>query len=459
MNLLKDKKHIFFTGIGGIGMSGIAEILLARGFRVSGSDKQPSEITSYLAGKGAQFYQGHAAGNLKEVDLLVYSSAVPVSNPERRQADTLGITQVRRAEMLADIMTNHFNIAIAGTHGKTTTTALCSQIFIEADLDPTVVIGGKLRNLKTNARLGKGKHFITEADEYDRSFLALSPNIAIITTIEADHLDCYRDLADIDDTFLTFAKKVPADGHIICCVDDPGVQRIILQLDRPVSTYGFSERADFQAINLSFHNNQSGFEIALAGKVLARISLQIPGRHNVLNATAAFAAATLAGISPGTIAGALGRFTGVNRRFELKGEVENILIFDDYAHHPTEVAATLNSAKAGWNRKVIVIFQPHLFSRTRDFYKEFARSLSIADEVILADIYPAREEPIPGVTSTLIIDEARQQGWNQFSYFREKEAIEDYLLAHLAPEDLLITMGAGDIWQLGESLVTKLQKQ
>jgi UDP-N-acetylmuramate--alanine ligase len=456
MNILKNKKHIYFTGIGGIGMSGIAEILLDDGFRVSGSDRQLSNVTSYLADKGVQIYEGHRAENLQDVDLLVYSSAVPESNPERQQAIRLGIEQIRRAEMLAQIMIGKNNIAIGGTHGKTTTTALTAKIVIDAGLDPTVVIGGKLKNLRTNARLGQGDVFITEADEYDRSLLALSPNIAVITTLEEDHLDCYEDLTDIKQTFLQFANKVPKTGITICCRDEPNIREIIPNIIGPVITYGIYPETDYQAINLKYDKSGSFFDIHNKARKIEDISLQLPGQHNILNALAAFIIGEILGISVDKIKTSLNEFSGVDRRFEIKGVINDVMIVDDYAHHPTEVAATIASARSGWKRNLIIVFQPHLYSRTRDFYMDFAAALAEADQVILADIYPAREKPIPDVDSSLIITAAEKLGSEHFRYIAEKEAIEAYLLKLIKSGDMIITMGAGDIWTVSENLLRNL---
>jgi UDP-N-acetylmuramate--alanine ligase len=456
MNVLENTNHIFFTGIGGIGMSGIAEILLDTGYQVSGSDRQLSEITDYLRKKGALIYEGHLAENLKDVDLLVYSSAISENNPERLAAEQLNIKQIRRAEMLAEIMKGKYSIAIAGTHGKTTTTALCAQVAIKAKLDPTVVIGGKLKNLQTNAHLGSGNIFITEADEFDRSFLALSPSVSILTTIEADHLDCYEDLTDIKRAFVTFANKIPADGYIICCTDDSGIRDIIDHLSGRIITYGLTKDAEYRAINLNFFETGCSFDIQHNGSDLGSIMIKIPGKHNILNAMAAFILGHHLNIPFETIKEALGKFKGVDRRFEIKGNINDIMVVDDYAHHPTEVAATIESAKLGWDKHTIVVFQPHLFSRTRDFYKEFSFALSKADEVIIAKIYPAREDPIPGITAEMIVNYAREQGYDYFQYIPDKESIEQYLINHLKPQDMIIVMGAGDIWTIADNLLLKL---
>jgi len=456
-DILKNANHIYFTGIGGIGMSGIAEILIERGYRVSGSDRQLSDITEYLQMRGARIFQGHKAENLEDIDLLVYSSAIDESNPERQEAKHRHIPEIRRAEMLALIMNNYFNIAIAGTHGKTTTTALCSHITIESGLDPTVVIGGRLKNLKTNARLGKGTIFITEADEYDRSFLSLSPDISVITTIEEDHLDIYTDMTDIRNTFLTFAGLGSPDGQIICCIDDPEVRHISTQFDKKVVTYGFSEDAMFHIKNSIFSENGSSFDILKNQKFQINVNLNIPGKHNILNALASYIVADLLGIDKETIKLAMSTFEGVDRRFEIKGSVNGITIVDDYAHHPTEVSATIESAQSGWDSRIIVVFQPHLFSRTRDFYKEFTFALSKADIVILSDIYPAREEPIPEVSSKMIVTEAQEQSYENFIYMPHPADIETYLFDHLKSGDMVITMGAGDIWMCGEKLLKRLK--
>jgi UDP-N-acetylmuramate--alanine ligase len=459
MNVLDNKKHIFFTGIGGIGMSGIAEILLEKDFQVSGSDRQLTNITAYLADKGATIYEGHHSENLQDVDLLVYSSAVPESNPERQQATLLGIEQIRRAEMLAEIMIGKNNIAICGTHGKTTTTAFCAKVVIDGGLDPTVVIGGRLKNLKTNARLGLGNIFITEADEYDRSFLALSPNIAVLTTLEEDHLDCYKDLNDIKQTFIKFANKVPNTGYTICCLDDPMIREIIPSLSGSVITYGTHPEANYRAMNLNYEESGTRFDIKRDKEKTVNISIRIPGEHNVLNSLAAFIVGDILKIPVEKIKTALDQFQGVDRRFEIKGEINNIMVIDDYAHHPTEVAATIAGARNGWKRNLIIVFQPHLFSRTRDFFEEFTTALSKADRVIIADIYPAREEPIPGVDSNLIISEANKQGYDNFQYIAQKNEIVTYLLDHIKSGDMIITMGAGDIWTVSENLLDNLRHQ
>ena len=458
MRVFKHIKHVFFTGIGGIGMSGLAEILLESGYQVSGSDRMLSELTDYLAQKGATIYEGHHADNITGADALVYSSAVSPDNPERLKAVAMGIPVVRRAEMLAEVMRLKYGIAVAGTHGKTTTTSMCSEILVKGDLDPTVVVGGRLHSFKTNARLGKGSFFVTEADEYDRSFLALSPVISVITSIEADHLDCYRDLEDIESTFIRFAEKVPFYGSIIACADDPGVRKILPGLKSRIITYGKSETADYSARSIIFSELTTHFELFFQDKKLTEIKLGVPGTHNILNALAAIIVGLEVEIPLERIKNALADFKGVERRFEVKGQVNNILVIDDYAHHPTEVQATLQAARNGFDRRLIAVFQPHLFSRTRDFYQEFARALDIADLVFLTDIYPAREEPIPGITGELILKAlGRIEGKDVF-YARNRSELAETITPELKKDDLLITMGAGDIWKTGREILTLLEK-
>jgi UDP-N-acetylmuramate--alanine ligase len=458
-DILKNVKHVFFTGIGGIGMSGLAEILIDRGYRVSGSDRQLSDITEYLQAKGATIYQGHNGENIDKVDLLVYSSAITDSNPERIQSKKLGIPEIRRAEMLASIMEGSFKIAIAGTHGKTTTTALCAHIAIESGIDPTVVIGGKLKNLKTNARLGNGKIFITEADEYDRSFLALSPDLSVITNIEEDHLDIYRDKADIRDTFKLFTELGAGNGKVVCCIDDPQVNHLATEIKKKTITYGYSINAMYQVNQTVFNAMGCKFDLNKNKRLHAQIELNIPGRHNVLNSVAAFIVSEQLGIKTDNIIQSLKSFSGVDRRFEIKDTINGITVVDDYAHHPTEVAATISSVKSGWDRRVIAVFQPHLFSRTRDFFNEFTSALSKADLVIVSDIYPAREDPIPGISAEMIVKEAKNKGFNHFQFIPDSENIVAYLLTNLCEGDMVITMGAGDIWRCGENLIKELRNK
>lgn len=457
MKVFRKAKHIFFTGIGGIGMSGIAEICLESGFKVSGSDRELSDITEYLKDRGAQIYSGHSKDNIRDVDVLVYSSAIPPDNPEREEALRRKIPLIRRAEMLAEIMRMKYGIAIAGTHGKTTTTSICAEIFIGSNVDPTVVVGGRLKSLKTNARIGGGDFFITEADEFDRSFLALSPTFAVITSVDTDHLDCYSDFTDIKESFVQFANKVPFYGAVICCLDDPVIREILPQINKSIITYGLNEGAHYKAENIKHVEAHSYFDVIREGQILGALDLPVPGKHNIKNALAAMAIALEIGISFKMAKKSIEKFQGVERRFEIKADVDDITIVDDYAHHPAEVKATLDSARQIEKKRTIVIFQPHLYSRTRDFYHEFARELSACDLLIIAEIYPAREKPLAGVSSELIVNEVQRLGYDKVHYIPDKSKITEYLIDEVRPGDLVIFMGAGDIYKIAQELGQRLK--
>ena len=375
-------KKIHFIGIGGIGMSGIAEILIDQGFRVSGSDRALSEVTERLQKLGAKIFEGHAAANVAaDVDAVVYSSAVPHDNPEFIEAVRRKIPVIRRAEMLAEVMRLKYGIGIAGTHGKTTTTSMVSLILMEGNLDPTVIVGGKLSGLGgTNARLGHGDFIVVEADEFDRSFLSITPTVAVLTTLETDHLDCYRDLEDIKGAFVQFASKVPFYGFIVLCLDEPALQDIMPQLNqKKIITYGFNPQADVQAVDIRHKDNTTSFIVLRNGKEFGTVVLQIPGKHNVQNALAAISVGLELGVPFSNVKEGIEKFSGVYRRWEKKGEVNGISLYDDYAHHPTECRATLAGVKAGWRRRVVCVFQPHLYSRTRDFYEEFGKAFLLSD--------------------------------------------------------------------------------
>ena len=453
-------KKIHFVGIGGIGMSGIAEILIDQGFRVSGSDRALSEVTEHLQSLGATIYEGHKAENLAaDVDTLVYSSAVASENPELAEAERRKIPKVRRAEMLAEVMRLKYGIGIAGTHGKTTTTSMVSLVLLEGGLDPTVIVGGKLSGLGgTNARLGKGDFIVVEADEFDRSFLSITPTIAVLTTLETDHLDCYRDLEDIKGAFIQFANKVPFYGFIVLCLDEPALQDIMPQISRKkLLTYGLTPQADIQAIEIHHKENTSTFTVARSFEDLGQITLQIPGKHNIQNALAAIAVGLQLGVPFSKVKAGIEKFTGVYRRWEKKGEFNGISVYDDYAHHPTECRATLSGVKSGWRRRVVCVFQPHLYSRTRDFYEEFGKAFLLADVLVLTDVYPAREEPIQGVTGELIANAAKQFGHKDVHYIQDKKQLPEYLKKNTRSGDIVITMGAGDIWKFGEEFLEQLK--
>jgi UDP-N-acetylmuramate--alanine ligase len=449
-------RKLHFVGIGGIGMSGIAEILNAEGFTVTGSDRAASENTERLQSLGVSVMIGHDARNLApDVDALVYSSAVGSDNPEVAEAHRRKIPVIRRAEMLAEVMRLKYGIGIAGTHGKTTTTSMVSLILMEGGIDPTVIVGGRLRGLAgSNARLGKGEFIVVEADEFDKSFLSITPTIAVLTTLETDHLDCYRDLDDIKSAFIQFAGKVPFYGFVVLCLDEPALQDIMPKIKKKIVTYGLNGQADLQAVDIVHRQNITKFTVVSNGKDLGEIELQIPGVHNVQNALAATAVGLELDVPFSKVKAGIEKFTGVFRRWEVKAELDGITVIDDYAHHPTEIKATLAGAKAGWRRRTVCVFQPHLYSRTRDFYDDFGRAFFNADVLVVTDVYPAREEPIQGVTGELIANAAKEFGHKQVHYVPEKKDVPAYLMTITRPGDMVITMGAGDIWKFGEEFIS-----
>ncbi|MBE0538908.1 MAG: UDP-N-acetylmuramate--L-alanine ligase [Ignavibacterium sp.] len=456
--MFKNIKKVHFVGIGGIGMSGIAEILVNQGFIVSGSDKSLSEVTDRLESIGIKIYEGHSPENLKDADVLVYSSAVQVDNPEVKAAIDRKIPIIKRAEMLAETMRMKYGIGIAGTHGKTTTTSMVGLTLTEGGIDPTIIVGGKLSGLGgTNARLGNGEFIVVEADEFDRTFLKLTPTIAAITTLESEHLDTYKDLDDIKTAFIEFANKVPFYGFVTLCLDEPALQDIMPHINKKIITYGFNAQADVRAVDVVHDGFTSTFKIKYLNRELGEITLKIPGNHNINNSLVAVVIAIELGIDFKVIKSALESFTGVYRRFEVKYNKE-ILVIDDYAHHPTEAAATLKGIRDGWDRRLIVVFQPHLFSRTKDFYQEFGRAFLNSDIFICTDIYPARELPIDGVTGELISTVTKKFGHKNVHYVADKKNVPDMLNELKKDGDIIVTMGAGDIWRYGEQFVELLKK-
>jgi len=447
------------VGIGGIGMSGIAEILLDQGFSVTGSDRSLSEVTDRLKQLGATIIEGHRAENVSDsVDVLVYSSAVTLDNLEILEAQRRKIPVIRRAEMLAEVMRLRYGIGIAGTHGKTTTTSMVSLVLMEGKLDPTVIVGGKLSGLGgTNARLGRGEFIVVEADEFDRSFLSITPTIAVLTTLETDHLDCYRDLEDIKGAFIQFAMRVPFYGFVVLCLDEPALLDILPTLKKKrVLTYGLNPQADIQATDIRHKDDTSSFMLVRHGSELGQLSIPVPGKHNVQNALAAIAVGLELGVPFESVKAGIEKFAGVYRRWEKKGTVGGITLYDDYAHHPTECRATLSGVKAGWRRRVVCVFQPHLYSRTRDFYEEFGKSFLLSDVLIVTDVYPAREEPIQGITGEIIINAAKKFGHKCTHYVPDKKDIPSFLKSIVKKGDIVITMGAGDIWKYGEEFLTQM---
>jgi len=473
-NQFTDLSRIHFVGIGGAGMSGIAEILInydQAELTVSGCDQAFSEVTERLQQLGVTVHQGHSPEHLEGVDLVVISSAVAENNAEVREARRRGITVVRRAEMLGELMRLKYGIAVAGTHGKTTTTSLVGTVLTESGLDPTVIVGGRLRLLGTGARLGKSQYLIAEADEFDRSFLRLTPVTAVITTIDRDHLDTYKDLAAIQDAFVDFAGRVPFFGRLIVCLDDPLVRQILPRLaDRRIITYGFSTGADLSAVDVEPGAWGTRFTVRSlrAGavgspgtpKILGEIHLPMPGRHNVLNALAAVAVASSLRIAFEDIARALAGFGGVHRRFEHLGTWHGAAVVDDYAHHSTEVAATLAAARQTFpDGRVVAVFQPHLFSRTIDQAEDFGKALLGADLAVVTDIYASRESPIPGVTGELVADAARRAGHPNVLYCPRWEDAAPLLASQAGPGDVVITLGAGDVNRLAKALVEPLVEE
>ncbi len=445
-------RHLHFVGIGGAGMCGLAELLHSEGFEVSGCDLLPSETTARLEGLGSPVACEHAPSHLDGVQVLVVSSAVPVGNPEVEAARHRGVPVIRRAEMLGEISRLKWGIAVAGTHGKTTTTSLTGFVLTSAGLDPTVVVGGRMHFLGAHARLGHSEYLVCEADEFDRSFLALFPVLAVITNVEAEHLDTYGSVEAMEEAFLSFANRVPFYGAAIACLDDPGVRRLLPRLSRRTVTYGFSPQADVHAKNTHLSSSGARCRVVQRGREVGELHLPLPGRHMLANALGAVTAALEIGVEFDAIAAAVATFSGVARRFERKAERDGVVLVDDYAHHPSEVAATLQAARQTFpDARLVVVFQPHLYSRTRTFAREFGEALLGADVVLVAPIYPAREEPVAGVTHRLVVDAAQASGHRHVlgaDSFPEALAALDELLR---PGDVLLTLGAGDIVRLGEA--------
>jgi UDP-N-acetylmuramate--alanine ligase len=455
-------RHIHMVGIGGIGMSGMAEILLLKNYKVTGSDAQKGETIPRLEELGAKVFIGHDAKNMEGADVVVYTSAVKAEeNIETKAALEQGIPVIKRAEMLAELMRMKYGIGIAGTHGKTTTTTLAGHVVQDGGFDPTIIVGGKVHSFsKTNAVVGKGDIFVVEADEFDRTFLRLSPSLAVITNIEADHLDIYDNLDDVKDAFIDFANKVPFYGAVVLCLDDSNVRSIIPDIDRRIISYGLTPQAQIRAVDIEADRFNTSFTILNENEELGTITLKAPGKHNVKNALAAVAIGRELNIDFEAIKAGLERFEGVFRRFQLKTDTDDIVVIDDYAHHPTEVQATLDAARSGWkDRRVIAVFQPHLYSRTQDLYKEFGLSFFDAEVCVITDVYPSREEPIEGVDGKLIADVAREYGHRQVHYVQDKKALPEKLNELAEAGDVVITMGAGDIYKFGQEFVDMLESR
>ncbi len=454
-------KKLHFVGIGGAGMSGMAEILADIGFTISGSDNSPTEVTEHLQNQGIAVHQGHAASNVSDVDLVVISAAVNDSNAEVAEARRLGIPVIKRAEMLGELMRLKYSIGIAGAHGKTTTTALVGAILKSAGVDPTVIVGGRVTDASIGAKVGSGEYLVAEADEYDRSFLVMFPTVAVATNLEEDHRDCYADLADLKNAFCEYLNRTPFYGQIILNADDANLMELVPRLKRPIVTFGMGDEADYTVTSQRRESDKTVFTLSHHGKALGELISPLAGEHNLQNALCAACVALELEIPFADIQRGLSEFGGVLRRFELIGSVKSdssdVLVYDDYAHHPTEVSKAIEAARE-FDRHVTVIFQPHLFTRTRDFASDFASALSAADEVILVDIYPAREKPIEGVTTELVQLAAQEQGHTNFTYVGAVEnAITPAVTAALSShKSIVFTMGAGNVCRLSQTLLKEL---
>jgi len=456
--MFKKIQHIHFVGIGGIGMSGIAEVLLNLGYRVSGSDLRESDTTQRLRSLGGEITIGHRAENIASPHVVVISSAVKKDNVEVIAAREKQVPVIPRAEMLAELMRLKYGVAIAGAHGKTTTTSMVATVLAAGHIDPTVVIGGKLNSLGSNAKLGQGDFLVAEADESDGSFLKLSPTIAVVTNIDEEHLDYYADINEIKEAFLAFINKVPFYGASILCLDQKHIQSLIPRIEKRYLTYGMASQADYQARDVTLLPLGAKFRVTNHTSDLGWFELNVPGMHNVSNSLAAIAVARELDIDLEVIRKALADFGGVQRRFQIKGEAKGVLVVDDYGHHPTEIRATLAAAKAALNRRVVCLFQPHRYTRTKHLLEEFFSSFNQADRVVIMDIYAAGEQPIPGVSGQAIADGVKAFGHKDVQHIADREQLMHHVLDTLREGDLLLTLGAGDVWKLGETILERLKQ-
>ena len=451
-------QRVHFIGIGGIGMSGIAEILLTMGYVVSGSDLRASSTTERLARLGATIYLGHAAGNAAASDVVVTSSAVAKDNPEVVEARARKIPVIQRAEMLAELMRLKYGIAIAGMHGKTTTTSMVAAVLAGGALDPTVVVGGRVDAMGSNARLGKSQYLVAEADESDRSFLLLSPILAVVTNLDREHMDSYADMADVENCFVEFMDKVPFYGAVTACVDDERLRGILPRVRRRVYTYGMAAEADFRLRMLPGADHcHARFEINARGLVLGPFELHVPGRHNVLNATAAVAIGVQLGLAPEQIAAGLATFRGVDRRFQVRGVERGVTVIDDYGHHPTEIRATLQAARECGYGRVVVLFQPHRYTRTRDLMEDFAGAFGDADAVQVLDIYAASEQPIEGITGETLAAAIQAKNGGRVMYTASIAEAVERLAEDARPGEMILTLGAGSVSQAGPMVLEALR--
>lgn len=462
--MFEQYKRIHFVGIGGIGMSGIAEVLHTLSYDVTGSDLKESDTTKRLRTLGIKVQIGHKAENVDDAHVVVISSAVSKDNAEVTAARDKGIPVIPRAEMLAELARMKYGILVAGAHGKTTTTSLISTVLANSGMDPTVIIGGKLKATGSNARLGQGEFLVAEADESDGSFLKLSPTIAIVTNIDREHMDFFKTMDALRGAFLSFMNKVPFYGAVVACMENEDLRRLIHFVERRCITYGLSAEADVYATNIQKDFMSVSFDVVYKAKNIGNFRLPVLGMHNVLNVLATITVAMELKIDLETVREALSKFSGIQRRFEMKGEEKEVKVFDDYGHHPTEIRATIKAAKEGLftgkdEGKLFVIFQPHRYTRTRDLLDEFANSFFDADIVYLTDIYPAGEKPLEGVNSKVLFEKIKKAGHPDISYFSDMEKLLENLILRLRRRDVVFTLGAGNIWKLGEEILQRLRSK
>ncbi len=457
--MFKKYQHIHFIGIGGIGMSGIAEVLLTLGYRISGSDQKKSPITLRLAKKGAKIFYGHKPAHMEGAQVVVISSAIRPSNPEWTAAQEKGIPVIPRAEMLAELMRLKYGIAVAGSHGKTTTTSLIAHILYKAKLDPTLVIGGRVKSFRSNAKLGKGEFLVAEADESDGSFMKLSTTMAVITNIDPEHMDHYRDFAELKQTFVNFANKIPFYGAVVACIDHPTVKEIIPQIKKRVLTYGLDETADYYARAIVQQGMQIHFEVYRKRLLLGEVKLKLAGLHNVYNALAAIAVAMELDISFANIVKGLQTFQGIERRMETVYRGKNVMVIDDYGHHPEEIKATLSALRLAFpNNRIVTLFQPHRYTRTRDLFEDFVSAFGSTDLLFLTEVYAAGEEPIAGASSEKLVEAMLARANLGGVVFKNKEGLAEEIAKLLQPNDVVVTLGAGDIFKVGKKLAQRLRK-
>ncbi len=456
--MFRKARRLHFVGIGGSGMSGIAEVLVNMGYNVSGSDLASNQATRRLKKLGAEVHRGHKPSYCAGSDVVVVSSAVGEDNPEVVEARRLKIPVIPRAEMLAELMRMKYGVAVAGTHGKTTTTALIAEVLGRGRLDPTVVIGGRVGKLRSGAKLGRGEILVAEADESDGSFLKMKPTIAVVTNIDREHLDHYEDLAEIQDAFVIFLANLPFYGAAVVCLDDANVKAVLPRIDRKVITYGLSSDADVMATDVEISGFTSAFTAHMGGEELGRVKVPLPGRHYVYNSLAALTVGLELDVPFRTAAAALKSFRGVDRRMQLRGEACGARVLDDYGHHPTEISATLAAIREGFGARTVVLFQPHRFSRTEALLEEFGRAFFLADHVIVTDIYAAGERPIAGIDGSVMADALIRHGHPSVVYEPDAKELPKLLRATVREGDILLTLGAGDIWKVGESFVRRRRK-